>query len=410
MSRVQYAELDSLLISPEIMLDPYPIYRRLREEAPVHWSESWNAWVVSRYADALPSLRDTENLSNVNRQGALFEHLPEEEQRQLQPLMHYFGQLDIIGSDPPEHTRFRALANRAFTPRVAESMRPRIQTLVDELLNVVQETGQMDLIHDLAHPLPIILIAELLGAPVQDRPKFRRWSAEILAFQGTGRTVFEVAYRSQNALLEMFGYMSDLIASRRREPQKDLLTALAMAEVQGERFSHDELLATCNTIMTAGHETTTNLIGSAVLLLLQNPQQRELLHSDPTLIGTTVEESLRFESPKQRNFRRVKRAFDFRGKQFEEGQLVFQLIGAANRDPEHFLDADRFDIRRKENAHLSFGHGNHFCVGAPLARMESTIAILTLFKRMPRLQLATDVVEWQERVQFRGPKVLPLLF
>jgi cytochrome P450 len=336
--------------------------------------------------------------------------LHEEEQRQLQPLMHYFGQLDIIGSDPPEHTRFRALANRAFTPRVAESMRPRIQALVDELLNAVQETGQMDLIHDLAHPLPIILIAELLGAPVQDRPKFRHWSAEILAFQGTGRTVFEVAKRSQNALLEMFDYMSDLIASRRREPQKDLLTALAMAEVQGERFSHDELLATCNTIMTAGHETTTNLIGSTVLLLLQNPDQLEQLRSDPTLVGTTVEESLRFESPKQRNFRRVKHAFDFRGKHFEEGQLVFQLIGAANRDPEHFPNADRFDIRRKDNTHLSFGNGNHFCVGAPLARMEATIAVMTLFKRMPRLQLATEIVEWQERVQFRGPKVLPLLF
>lgn len=403
-------ELDRLLVSAEIMEDPYPVYRRLRREEPVHWSETWSAWVVSRYDDVLESLVDVANLSNVNRQEALFSELSAPERKQVEYLIHYFGQVDVIGSDPPEHDRLRSLVNKSFAARAVTSLRPRIETLAGELLDRVQEAGRMDVVHDLAHPLPIILIAELLGAPPEDRDLFKRWSAEILSFQGTGRTDLPTALRAQSALSEMFDYVSDLVDDRRRRPREDLLTSLATAREAGRGFSHDELLATSNTILTAGHETTTNLVGNTVLLLLRNAQVLARVRQDRTLIPAAVEESLRLESPKQRNFRRVKRSFSFRGHPFQEGQLVFQLLGSANHDEAQFATPDEFVLGRKPNRHLAFGQGAHFCIGAALARTEAAVAVEALMTRMPNLELAADQVEWQTRVQFRGPASLPVVF
>lgn len=400
-------DLDALLVAPAMLSDPFPAYTRLRTEAPVAWSERWQAWVISRHADAQASLRDKENLSNENRQALLFAGLSPEQQEDLRPLRHYFAQKDVIGSDPPDHTRMRDLVQKAFTPRMIASLQPRIVRLAEELVAAGAAQGRFDFVAEVAHPLPVVLIAELLGAPPEDRPLFKRWSADILAFQGSGRTEYRTALVSQRSLTEMFGYMTRLIEERRREPRDDLISALALAEDQGQRLSRDELLATCNTLLTAGHETTTNLIGNLVRELLLEPERWALVRGEPALAANAIEESLRFDAPKQRNFRRIKRTHEFNGVTLREGQMVFQLIGSANRDPAQFADPDRFDLRRANaSTHLSFGAGIHFCLGAPLARAEAAAVLDQLARQLPQARLASRDFTWQQRVQFRGPETL----
>jgi cytochrome P450 len=401
-----FPELDALLVSPEIMENPYPIYTRLRDEAPVFWSEQWQAWVVSRYDYVAASLKDKENLSNENRQALLFDGLMDKEREMLSVLRHYFSQKDVIGSDPPDHTRMRALVQKTFTPKRVASLEPRVRALAESMIVEAMKQGGFDFVSEVAHPLPVVLIAEMLGAPAEDRHLFKRWSSDILAFQGTGRTTFGPAMVSQTSLVEMFDYMNLLIDSRRSNPKDDIITALALAEEGGKPFSRAELLATCNTLLTAGHETTTNLIGNLVHLLLAHSDQWRQLERAPDLLPSAIEEALRFEAPKQRNFRRIKRSHIFAGAPFEENQMVFQFIGAANRDPSKFNNADSFDITRQKNEHLSFGAGIHFCLGAPLARMEARIVLETLIAAIPNCRLGEQSLLWQDRVQFRGPKEL----
>lgn len=401
------SDLDDLLEAPLMLSDPFPAYSRLRNEAPVAWSERWQAWVVSRHGDVQISLKDKENLSNENRQALLFDGLTDRQREDLKTLRHYFAQKDVIGSDPPDHTRMRRLVQKAFAPRMIASLEPRITKLAKELIAEAAEKTEFDFVQDVAHPLPVVLIAELLGAPPVDRPLFKKWSADILAFQGSGRTRYETAMVSQASLSAMFAYMTDLVAARRREPRGDLITALAVAEEDGQRLNSDELLATCNTILTAGHETTTNLIGNLVRELLRNPDAWATIREDRSRIPEAVEESLRLDAPKQRNFRRIKRTHELAGTTLPEGQMVFQLIGSANRDPDIFADPDRFDIdRNNAGAHLSFGSGIHFCLGAPLARTEARIVLEELLDRMPNATLADRPLTWQHRVQFRGPAEL----
>ena len=401
-------ELDNLLASPRMMEDPYPVYRRLREEAPVLWSDHWNAWVVSRWEDVTATFKDKDYLSNENRQALLFEGMSVDELEELAPLRHYFGQKDVIGSDPPDHTRMRALVQKAFTPKAVASLAPRIKSLAVEMIGSAVRGTPFDFIENVAHPLPVVLIAELLGAPPRDRHLFRRWSSEILAFQGTGRTTFADAIVSQRALLELFAYMNELIDARQADPQDDVITALATAEAGEGRFTRNELLATCNTLLTAGHETTTNLLGNLVHLLLTHPEQWAAVKADPSLIGPAIEEALRYEAPKQRNFRRVKTAHDYGGFAWAENEMVIQLVGAANRDPQITAHPDRFDIMRPKIEHLSFGSGIHFCLGAPLARLEARLVLETLVAMWPDAELVPGSLRWQERVQFRGPKSLVL--
>jgi pimeloyl-[acyl-carrier protein] synthase len=397
------AALDALLVSDAIMEDPYPIYAEVRAQGPVLWSEAWRAWVVSRYDDVNVSLRDKDHLSNENRQAQLFTHLPAEQQVQVAPLRHYFAQKDVIGSDPPDHTRMRALVQKAFTPRTVASLEGRVRALARDMLGEAVQPGTFDFVAEVAHPLPVILIAELLGAPPEDRHLFKRWSAEILGFQGTGKTELAPALVSQRSLLELFDYMNRLIDDRRVAPRDDVITTLALAEVDGRGFSRDELLATCNTLLTAGHETTTNLIGSLLRLLLTHPEAWAAVRADPRTHAGAIEEALRYDAPKQRNFRRAKRAHVFRDVAIAENDMVFQLIGSANHDPEHFAAPERFDIRRTPNDHLAFGAGIHFCLGAPLARAEARIVLETLLELAPDVRLDARGFTWQERVQFRGP-------
>jgi len=396
--------IDDMLISAEMMLDPYPVYHRLRDQVPVFWSDHWQAWIVSRYDDVSATLHDNENLSNERRQETLFAGLRTSQRDQLARLRHYFAEKDVIGSDPPDHNRIRRLVARAFTPRTIAGLRPRITEVAAELLTEALGPGQLfDFVAAISHPLPVIVIAEVLGAPVADRPLFKKWSADILGFQGTGTTTFEAAAVAQASLTELFDYMSVLIEDRKRTPRHDVITALALAEEDSQRLTRDELLASCNTLLTAGHETTTNLLGNLIRLLLQTPDAWDRVRADRTRTSAAVEETFRFDAPKQRNFRRVCTQHVIGGATLAVDQLLFQLIGSANRDPRRFPDPDTFDVTRDPNSHLSLGAGIHFCLGAPLARVEARILLDAVLNQAPTIRLCAQPQVWQARPQFRGP-------
>jgi hypothetical protein len=406
---VSTISLDERLLSPEFTANPYPVYCQLRAESPVFWSEAWKAWLITRYDDVVSTLRDHHYFSNAGRVTSLLDHLPTTAREELRPLESNFAG-GLINSDPPDHTRLRALVNRAFAPRMVERIRSRVQTIVNDLLDRAQEAGRMDVIRDLAYPLPAIVIAELLGVPPEDRDHFKHWADEISSFQGTGRSTAEAALNSQNFLLKMRSYLSGLVADRRRHPREDLLSALVAAEEGGNRLSAEELLSTSVTLMIAGHETTTGLIGNGLLSLLRHPDQMRRLKDDPSLIGVAIEEFLRFESPIQKGMRRVAEDVQVRGKLFRKGQIAFVMLGAANRDPNQFPDPDRLDIAREPNRHVAFGYGIHFCVGAPLARLEGPIAIATFLDRFPKVELAADTESWRDRGIFRYLEALHVSF
>ncbi len=391
------------LWSQAALIDPYPIYRRLQSETPISMLNG--SLTLTRYADVLPALRDPRLLAaRINPTEAWLTETG------LGPLFHAHSKM-MLFSDPPDHTRLRSLVNKAFTPRVVENMRPHIQQIVDDLLDRVEDAGRMDVIEDLAYPLPVTVIAELLGIPLDRREQFRHWSDHIAAFiGGTSAPEEQMLRDALQTVLEMTEYFRAVAAKLRVNPRDDLLSALALAEVQGDRLHEDELVANCILLLVAGHETTTNLVGNGVLALLKEPEQLQRLKDDPELIGTAVEEFLRFDSPVQGTSRMAGVDFEIGGQQLVAGQHVSLMIGAANRDPAQFPDPNRLDIGRRENRHLSFSHGAHFCLGAPLARLEGRIAIGTLVQRMPRLELATEMLEWRDNFTLRGVKALPVTF
>ena len=402
-------ELDEQLISPAFYQDPYPFYQQLRAEAPVAWSEALGAWVLTRYEHVQATLHDPRRFSSQGRLLAALERFPAGLRAQFKPLEDHFA-VGLISSDPPNHTRLRALITKAFIPRVIEQLRPRLQVLVDELLDTVQARGEMDLVRDLAYPLPAIVIAELLGAPPEDRENFKVWSDGIVAFQGSGVVSAELMAHSQHHLLEMRAFLAELMAERRREPRDDLLSRLVEAEMEGDRLTEAELLTTCVTLLTAGHETTTTLIANGLYTLLCHPQQMAQLRGNPALMPAAVEEMLRFESPLQRNPRRVAEDLEFGGQRMRRGDYMLQILGAANRDPDVFADPDYFNLVRQPNRHLAFGLGLHFCIGAALGRLEALIAISTILRRLPGLRLNAPAVEWEPRTLFRGLRALPVAF
>jgi len=281
---------------------------------------------------------------------------------------------------------------------------------VDGLLEAVQARGQMDVIHDLAHPLPIVVIAEMLGLPVEDRQRLKDWSDDLFAVLGTVRHSPNLMERASHSLAEITDYVTALGQERRLQPQEDLLTALVTVVDQGERLTREELVANVSVILSAGHETTANLIGNGVLALLQNPDQMQKLSDDPALVTSVVEEIMRYDNPVQIVYRSASEEVEMEGKRIGQGQLVNMILGAANRDPAQFSEPDRFDVTRDEGRHVGLGLGIHFCLGAPLARLEGQIAFTTLLRRFPRLRIASDALEWQEHPTFRGLKSLPVAF
>jgi cytochrome P450 len=401
--------LDAALISDEFLRDPYPIMHRLRAEAPVYWSESVGAWIITRYDDVVTTFRDVAHFSNEGRLGRAVEYLPPEQRAKFGAFENHYATKSLIHSDPPDHTRLRALLNKAFTPRAVEAMRPRIQTLVEGLLD--SAPSSVDIIRDLASPLPAIVIGEIVGAPSEDSGRFRHWADAILAFQGLNRPPLAALERAQRGLVEMRAYLNELIAQRRQQLRDDLLSRLVEAESENERLSEAELLSTCVTLLVAGHETTMSLIGNGLLLLLQNPEQLQQLRQDPALMPGAIEEMLRVESPVARQPRLVRQDVTLGGQLMRPGQIAMQFVNAANRDPAYFADPDRFDIHRTNNRHLAFGQSVHFCIGAPLARLEGPIAIAAVLRRMPNLRLAADGADWDiSKPNSRLLRSLPVLY
>jgi cytochrome P450 len=396
MSAVHFNPMD-----PEFLADPYPTYHRLRTEDPVHHSPL-GFWVLTRYDDVVASLRDPRLVK--------------------EPIAGFvaarFGVtvpgmgLSMLDRDPPDHTRLRGLVSKAFTPRVVEGLRPHIRQIVDGLLDRVADAGGMDVIEDFAYPLPVIVICELLGVPVEDHERFKGWSLDIA--RGLDSIMVppdsDVPRRSIAARNALGDYFRALIAERRASPRNDLLTGLIAAEEAGDTLSEQELLATCILLLIAGHETTVNLLGNGTLALLRHPDQLERLRANPDLIASAVEELLRYDGPVQRTARIPSADVTIGGRTIGKGEMVMPFIAAADRDPAQFPDPDRLDLGRTDNRHIAFGWGVHFCLGAPLARVEGQIAINALVTRFPKLAVATERPEYRESLTLRGLKALPVTF
>jgi cytochrome P450 len=400
---------DDLLVKN--FADPYPYYRELRATDPVHWNAEWNAWVLTKHRDILSSFHER-RFSSEGRMTSLLAPLPSEVRTDLRGLEEYISAWPAH-HDPPGHTRLRDLIKRAFTPRAVERMRPRIHDIVDQMLRAVEGQGRMDVIRDIAYPLPATVIAEMIGVPAGDREFFKKRSIEVVAFLGVGGINVPQARRAQRSLAELSEYFERVIGERRAHPKDDLLTGLIQAEQQGDKLTGKEMLATCVSLLTAGHETTTNLIGNGVLALLQNPEPLRLFLThldDPKLVESAVEEFLRYDGPVLRNWRLATDSVEFGGRLIRKGQLVYQMLGAANRDPERFPDPESLQLERQDNHHLAFGYGIHFCLGAPLARLEAQIAIPAIFQRLPELQLAHEQQSWLDNMSFRGLKALEVRF
>jgi cytochrome P450 len=386
---------------------PYPLFNRLQAEDPVHWSEVLETWVITRYDDVVSGLRDP-RLSSA-RVAVFMERLSEPMRDRVCPLGQHLSKW-VSQVNPPDHTRLRQLVSVAFTPRVVETMRPRIQAIVNTLIDKVEPDGQMDLIVDFAYPLPVTVISEMLGIPSEDQDQFRTWSDDIMAFVGgSGLALPQIAEKSYQSLCELREYFEKIIQERRSRPREDLIGLLA-AEEQGDKLSADELVAMCSQLLVAGHETTTQLIANGVLVLLQHPGELQKLRDDPTLITSAIEEVLRFEGPSQRQTRLVSEDLEIRGRRVNKDSTVLLMLGAANRDPTEFPDPDRFDICRRPNRHVGFSAGIHFCLGAPLARLEGAIAVETLLRRLPVLQLATQDFQWRENMSLRALRSLPVAY
>jgi len=388
--------------SPERRRDPYPLYARLRREAPVYYSRPLGIWFLTRHRDVEAVLKDPR--FSVNR--TAFAPPRMNPLLSLSSEFQTFVNRTLLMVDPPDHTRLRGLVSRAFTPRRVEALRPRAEALVDELLDAAARRDDADLIRDLAFPLPIILICELLGVPVADRDQLRRWTNDltVLLDPFTGGSL-EQADRS---FRELSAYFRALFDARRREPREDLISALVAAESGGDRLGDAELTATVGLILGAGHETTTNLIGNAAIALLRNPGERKRLQDDPSLLPRAVEEFLRYDAPVQATDRVATEDCEIDGHRIRAGQFCALLIGAANRDPETFADPDRLDVGRAESRHLSFGQGVHFCLGAGLARLEGQVAIGGLLRRFPAFEADVTSPDWRRSMTLRGVTRLPV--
>jgi cytochrome P450 len=388
---------------PGFVRNPYPLYRKLRQTHPVRRDPIAPVWVITSYADTFAMLRDPRFRKDPFAQ----ERLPRGARQQLgltekAAARASFEQTSMLFLDPPHHTRIRSIFNKTFTPRRLESLRTRIQVITDELLDAVAGRSEIELINDLAAPLPVIIISELLGFPPEDRLQIKKWSDDMtiaLSFAAT-KAQRAIANTARDEIQE---YFQRLVEKLRKQPGDNLLSALLQPESAGEDLNPDELFSNSIMLLAAGHETTTNLIGNGMLALLRNPDQlRELRDHPDELIEPAIEELLRYDPPVQWTSRVAGEDMEFGGQKMRKGEIVVASVGAANRDPAVFKDPDRLDIRRADNKHLSFGTGVHFCLGAALARWEGQIAIAALLRRFPNLQLASRRVRWRKGITFRG--------
>jgi pimeloyl-[acyl-carrier protein] synthase len=394
------------LLDPEVLANPYPLYRRLRTEDPVHWDPYLHAWIVTRYEDVATVFRRF----SADRTPApeYFEALGVPEVGPVAQVMVK----QMLFLDAPAHTRLRRLAGAAFQPVQVSKLRQHIQDIADRLIDdiVARGTGRLDMLADFAEPLPAMVTTELLGVPVEDHVKLKDWSvtfAEMLGnFQHNPDRLGGVLEAVQN----LTEYFHDAIREQRRQPRDGLVSAFLAAEVDGDRLSDEEVAANCIVTMVGGLETTTNLIGNGTLTLLRNPADLQRLRTEPDVMPSAVEELLRYESPSQHTARIARDNLELGGKRIRKGQAVIAVMAAGNRDPERFPEPDRLDIERPDNRHLAFGWASHFCFGAPLARLEAEISFTSLLHRLPEIQLVDQPLVWRDNLGLRGLKSLPLTF
>ena len=405
MSTVQHYDL----YSHEFRLSTHETYARMRKETPVHQQPGLDGetpiWFVTRYDDVVALLTDNERfvvdpkLALTPEQLAAFEAAgPAADERVSE---------NLLAKDGDDHRRLRRLVTKAFTPRMMEQLRPRIQEIADDLIDRVAERGRMELVDDFAFPLPITVIAGLLGIPVEDRQRFREWSSNVVTPALTPE-LQEVAARRAD---EFVAYLDDLFARRRAEPTDDLVSALVQAEDAGDTLSQNELYGMVVLLIVAGHETTVSLIANAVLALLSNPDELAKLRADRSLLSSAVEELVRYDSPVERTITRWAAVdVELGGESIRRGELVIAVVGSANRDASQFADPDTLDLRREGGKHVGFGRGPHFCLGAALARLETEIALATLLERLPnlRLAIAEEDLYWRPIPIFRSLASLPV--
>ncbi|MFJ9648864.1 cytochrome P450 [Streptomyces sp. NPDC004244] len=400
------ADLAAALSTPEARRNPYPFYARMRRESPVHRSDQ-GIWYLTRYVDVDAALGDLRLSIDRDRMTRAYSALGGD-LKALSRLTDRLGRV-MTNTDPPDHARLRKLANRAFTARRAEALRDGIQRLVDRLVDEAVAAGPtMDLIEAVAAPLSLSVVCELFGIPPEDRPQVKAW------FRRFGRLTEDID-RTETAIDEYEEYLGRLVRRRRADPGDDLVSALVATQAQDDRLTDSELLSTCFVLITAGDETTTHLIGNAVLALLRHPDQLARLQEDPGLIRTAVEELSRYDTPTQAIVRVVAEDIEIGGRTLREGELVYLFLAAANRDPERFEDPDRLDLTRPGNRHLSFGNGPHFCLGGPLAKLQAEVAVGTLVRRLPQLRLADAAgggaaLEWRPNALQRLLSALPLTY
>jgi cytochrome P450 len=393
--------LDDALISSAYLQNPYPVLARLRTTDPVHWFEPWRMWLVTRYRDVQQVLRHDGTLwSAVGQTSAALAHLPPDQRAELGGMERLFS-AGLLWSDPPDHTRIRAVVNKAMRPRDAEAMRPRIQGIVAELLDEIDPDRPFDLVGKFAALVPVTVLAELLGIPSADVPRFRSWADTLAAFLGSPRPSAELALAAQDTVLETREFIDRLATERRERPADDVVSRLVAARHSGAVLSDDEFHATLIVLLIGGHRTTSALIGNAVLALLRHPDALNALRLGRAEIVTAVEEFLRYDSPHQRTIRIAREDTRVGDHQIAAGGVVALLNGAANRDPDQFEDPDELRLDRSPNRHLTLSAGIHFCIGAPLARIEGAAAIGGFVARFPDLELLEDPPVWLENHTLR---------
>ena len=395
------------LYSPEFRVDPYSVFAQMREHDPVFSQPGIDGetmiWFVTRHDDVAAVLLDDERFVRDPRLALTEDELAGHElPAPLQAIDNH-----MLNRDGEDHRRLRRLVTKAFTPKVVEQLRPRIQAIADELLDAVETRGSMDLSAEYAFPLPITVIAELLGVPTADQRRFEEWSNAII----TPAIAPEALERFFGQMGEFVAYLTDLFAARRADPQDDLVSALLAARDESDALTEEEVFGTVVLLIVAGHETTVSLIGNAVVNLLSHQDQLELVRADPSLIPAAIEEVLRYEGPVERTLNRwAATDVELRGQTIRRGEVVIAILGSADRDSERFPDPDRLDVQREDTRHLAFGRGSHYCLGAPLARLEAEIALETLFRRLPNLRLAVppNELEWRATPTFRRLEKLPV--
>lgn len=378
--------------APDFMADPYPAYARLRAADPLHYDPKLDAFLATRYADVVTILSDPRFVKQPLDGG---------------PSLRVMA--NMLDLDPPDHTRLRGFVNQAFTPPVVERLRAHITGIAAELLDEVVAARRLDVVADFAFPLCATVIAQLLGVPPEDHERFRQWSQRTILLTDATQPR-EVLAEGKRAVGELVFYFIDLVSARRPEARDDFLGGLLAAEEHGDRLTVREVVVMCALLLVAGHETATNLLATGTLTLLRNPDQLAVLRAHPDLLPTAVEEMLRYESPVQRTGRVVAEDIEIGGRRLRRGQRAAPMLGAANRDPAAFRDPERLDLGRRDNRHVAFGRGIHFCLGAPLARLEAMIGFSALLDRFPNLTLDTDRPEWNANTAIRGLKALAVRF